>query len=134
MTMQTDWNRFAEEVQRALWNALSPTDGPHEIISGGADGADAMAKRYAHARGWPYREFPADWKKWGKAAGILRNRDIVRHADQVIAFWDGESRGTAHTIETANREGVRKRSRTNDGNPHRSSNSFTLSLRVESSD
>jgi hypothetical protein len=102
----TDYDRFRSEVTRHTWNVFSEQDDPHEIVSGGAAGTDAMAERYAKERGWPLTVFPADWKTWGKAAGILRNRDIVRHADQVIAFWDGHSRGTAHTIETARREGV----------------------------
>lgn len=102
----TDWPIFCEHVTRELWNPLADSDGPHEIISGGASGADALAKRYAESRGWPYTEFPADWEKWGKAAGLIRNRDIVRAADRVIAFWDGESRGTAHTIATAKTEAV----------------------------
>jgi hypothetical protein len=102
----TDWQEFHTALTRELWNAFSDSDGPHEIISGGALGTDAMARRYAETRRWPYTEFPADWKTWGKAAGILRNRDIVRHADRVIAFWDGVSRGTAHTIETAKKERV----------------------------
>lgn len=102
----TDYARFRTEVARYCWDAFAEKDEPREIVSGGASGTDAMAERYAAERGWPLAVFPADWKTWGKAAGILRNRDIVRHADRVIAFWDGQSRGTAHTIETARREGV----------------------------
>jgi hypothetical protein len=101
-----DYALLRSEVGRHCWNYFGTRDEPREIISGGASGADALAERYAKERGWPFRAFPADWKKWGKAAGILRNRDIVRAADMVIAFWDGISRGTAHTIETAKREAV----------------------------
>jgi hypothetical protein len=101
-----DYALLRDEVTALCWNHFGTEDEPREIISGGAAGADTIAERYAKERGWPFRVFPADWQKWGKAAGIIRNRDIVRNADQVIAFWDGKSRGTAHTIETAKREGV----------------------------
>lgn len=102
----TDYERFSAEVDAVCWDLFSEHDEPREIVSGGATGTDSLAERYARDRGWPLRVFPADWKTWGKAAGILRNRDIVRNADHVVAFWDGSSRGTAHTIETAKKEGV----------------------------
>lgn len=73
------------------------------IISGGANGADALAKKYAIERFLPYIEFPAEWYKYGKSAGFIRNQTIVDNCDMVLAFWDGESRGTADTIEKAKR-------------------------------
>ena len=83
-----------------------------EIVSGGARGADSLAERYAHERGLPIRVFPAEWDRhgrlfpaeWnrhGKAAGMIRNREIVAAADEVVAFWDGRSRGTQQAIEFA---------------------------------
>lgn len=72
-----------------------------EVISGGARGADALVERYARERGLPIREFAADLDTHGKSAGFLRNRDIVAAADEVVAFWDGRSRGTQHAIELA---------------------------------
>ena len=44
------------------------------IVSGGARGADALAKRYAVDRGYCYMEFPADWDTYGRRAGYIRNR------------------------------------------------------------
>ena len=69
-----------------------------EIVSGGARGADALAKKYAELNGITYTEFPANWEKYGRSAGFRRNRDIVIYSDKTIAFWDGISKGTAHTI------------------------------------
>jgi len=46
-----------------------------------------------------------DWATFGKAAGYIRNRQIVADADRVVAFWDGHSRGTKSTIGIANRQG-----------------------------
>ncbi len=75
-----------------------------EIISGGAQGADSLAKRYARQYlNIEYKEHPAEWGKFGKPAGFIRNQTIVDNCDMVLAFWDGESRGTADTIEKAKR-------------------------------
>lgn len=73
-----------------------------EIISGGAKGADSLAKKYARQYlNIKYTEFPAEWNKYGKSAGFIRNQQIIDNCDLLLAFWDGESRGTADTIEKA---------------------------------
>ena len=76
------------------------------IISGGAKGADRLAEVYADANGIPKKIFPAQWGTHGRAAGMIRNKDIVDASDLVIAFWDGASRGTKHTIEYSKKKGV----------------------------
>ena len=68
------------------------------IVSGMARGADAMGHRFAQNNGVRVYEFHADWSK-GKAAGFMRNEDMGRFADGLLAFWDGHSRGTAHMID-----------------------------------
>ena len=70
-----------------------------EIISGGARGADACAKAYALAHHIAYREFLPDYTRYGRGAPIVRNRLIVEAADEVIAFWNGTSRGTRSVID-----------------------------------
>jgi len=72
-----------------------------EIISGGAKGADSLAKRFAKDYDAEYTEFPADWDKYGKSAGFRRNQSIIDACDMVLAFWDGKSRGTQDSIEKA---------------------------------
>lgn len=79
---------------------------PTSIICGEARGADTLGKRYAQERGIPVQSFPADWDSYGKRAGYLRNEEMARHADALIAFWDGMSRGTGNMIEIANRMGL----------------------------
>lgn len=69
------------------------------IVSGGASGADQLAERYAAERGIPTIIHYADWERYGKSAGMLRNSYIVRDATHVYAFWDGKSRGTKNTID-----------------------------------
>lgn len=69
------------------------------VVSGGARGADTLAERYAQERGLQMIVFPAEWKKYGRRAGFIRNVDIIRECDVCFAFWDGESHGTQHDIE-----------------------------------
>ena len=72
-----------------------------KIISGSAKGADSLAERYALGHGIELLIFKPDWKKYGRGAGPIRNRDIVDAADLVIAFWDGKSKGTKSALDYA---------------------------------
>lgn len=47
------------------------------------------------------REFPANWSRWGKRAGFIRNKEMVDNADALICLWDGTSRGTKMTLDLA---------------------------------
>lgn len=69
------------------------------IVSGMARGADALGYQFAHKHGIQVYEFHANWNKYGKRAGFIRNEEMGNAADGLLAFWDGESKGTAHMIE-----------------------------------
>lgn len=71
------------------------------IVSGGARGADKLAERFAAEHGLPVQVFKADWDTWDVRAGYMRNITIVNTADEVVAFWNGKSKGTRHTIDLA---------------------------------
>jgi len=71
------------------------------LISGGAKGADSLGERWAKENEIPTQIFYPDWDKHGKSAGYIRNKDIVANADLIIAFWDGVSKGTKHSIDIA---------------------------------
>ena len=71
------------------------------IVSGTARGADTLGEQYAHERGYAVERYPADWKHDGKAAGPIRNSQMAAHADALVAFWEGKSRGTRDMIEKA---------------------------------
>lgn len=71
------------------------------IISGCARGADTLGLRYASENAFDVEEYPADWNKYGKKAGYMRNVEMAENADALIAFWDGESKGTKHMIDIA---------------------------------
>lgn len=75
------------------------------VVSGGAQGVDSVAERAARSRGLQVVIFAADWKQYGKKAGLRRNYDIVQEAEWIYAFWDGISTGTAHTIKVAREQG-----------------------------
>lgn len=71
------------------------------ILSGHCSGVDLMAERYAAENGITLEIFPANWAKYGRAAGPVRNKQMVERADAVIAFWDGKSKGTASLLQYA---------------------------------
>ena len=75
------------------------------IISGGAKGVDSLAASHAKDNGIELVVFRPDYAKYGKGATFIRNRQIIDNADMVLAFWDGESKGTKYTIEYAIKKG-----------------------------
>ena len=71
------------------------------ILSGACRGADQLGERYAEEKGYPLLRFRADWANYGRTAGPIRNREMVRQCDVVICFWDGKSKGTHSLIRCA---------------------------------
>jgi hypothetical protein len=77
-----------------------------EIVSGGARGIDSDARAYAQAHGIPLKEFLPEYEKYGRSAPLKRNLLIIEYADVVLAFWDGQSRGTKYVIDHCREMGV----------------------------
>jgi len=77
-----------------------------EIVSGGAKGVDTCARQYANANGIKLTEFLPDYKRYGRGAPLKRNLEIIAYADVVLAFWDGESRGTKYVIDNCKKQGI----------------------------
>lgn len=75
------------------------------IVSGMAPGADSLAVDFAKKHGVELHPMPADWRKYGKAAGFRRNAEMAAFADGLLAFWDGASKGTKHMIDTMQKLG-----------------------------
>lgn len=71
------------------------------IISGTAKGADKLGERYAREKDYDLIQLPAEWDKYGKKAGYLRNVEMANIADAVVLFWDGKSNGTKHMLDIA---------------------------------
>ncbi len=93
----TDEILLIETLVRLAWPIT-------EVISGGAFGADRLGEAWAARHGIPVRRFPADWTRYGKGAGPVRNREMVLAADALVAFWDGRSAGTRNMIELARKQ------------------------------
>lgn len=72
-----------------------------EVVSGTAKGADLLGEKYAKEQDIPIKQFPADWNRYGKRAGFLRNVEMAEYGERLIAFWDGESKGTKMMIDEA---------------------------------
>jgi hypothetical protein len=71
-----------------------------EVVCGQARGADSIGEDWAELHGIKVVPFPADWDKYNKAAGPIRNTQMAHYADMLLAFWDGKSKGTGHMINT----------------------------------
>lgn len=89
-----DYKYMYEQLDNCPWNIT-------EVVSGTAKGADQRGERWAGHKNIPVTKFPAKWDEYGKGAGYVRNLEMAEYADALIAFWDGESRGTNHMIEIA---------------------------------
>lgn len=76
-----------------------------EIVSGGAKGINILAKNYAAKNNYRYTEFLPDYEKYGKAAPLKRNDEIIDYADIVLALWGGKSKGTKYVIDKCKKIG-----------------------------
>ena len=97
----SDYSLLSRKLDKILSNQSDVT-----IVSGGAQGADALAERYAKERGYDLQVFHANWNKFGKSAGFKRNAKMWEYLTEVadaehrgcVCFWDGSSKGTAHNF------------------------------------
>lgn len=76
-----------------------------EIVSGGAVGVDSCAAEYAKENGIKLTAFLPQYERYGHAAPIIRNKEIVDYADKVIVFWNGKSKGSLSVIKYAEKTG-----------------------------
>lgn len=78
------------------------------VIEGQARGADTLSREYAERQGIPVLSFPAQWDIHGKAAGPIRNLQMLKEGkpDYVVAFLAKDSRGTKHMIGIAQKAGI----------------------------
>lgn len=71
------------------------------VVSGGCKGGDMIGERYTKENLLCIERYPAEWNKYGKRAGPIRNESMASVADLVICFWDGKSKGTKSMIQYA---------------------------------
>ena len=102
-------SRFCDNIIKPLENSFSKIT----IISGNALGTDRMGEEYAKQRNYNLIIFPAKWFEFGKKAGPIRNSQMADYAISdnaealLIAFWNGESKGTADMINKAKNKNMK---------------------------
>lgn len=99
-----DEARMEYEVFSLMQSGFIPHDEP-TLVCGMAIGADLCAHNLWNRYKCPILKMPADWKGLGRSAGYIRNVWMAEEADALLAFWNGQSRGTKHMIETMTRKG-----------------------------
>jgi hypothetical protein len=94
-------------------NELKYNNSKCEIISGNAFGADRLGELFAKENSYNLKIFPANWEKYGKSAGYVRNQQMIEYVKDnpekgyLIVFWDEKSRGTKNTIDLARKYNIR---------------------------
>lgn len=104
-----DYTTLSKTLDKVLYGKVEDIPDDVTIIQGGAKGADFLAKVYCYCFGWggiSCEEYPADWKKYGRAAGHIRNQQMLDEGkpDLVVAFPGG--RGTADMMSKAKAHGI----------------------------
>ena len=103
---------FEEILKDELTLVISAWEAGHgqitHIVEGGARGVDQMAKHFASVLEVPFTEAPADWDRYGNAAGHRRNEEMAAlpEVGGLITLWNGTSPGTRGMIEIARAKGI----------------------------
>lgn len=103
-----DKDTFYKEVDEILtdWGL---TNDWIEIVEGGARGTDYLASLYAKDRGISHKQFKANWDKYGKSAGPIRNKEMAEYCQGQygISFWDGKSKGTENMLNNCDKYDIK---------------------------
>jgi hypothetical protein len=95
-----DFNNY--ELLKETMDKIIGEETDITIISGCARGADKLGERYAEERKYKLELYPAEWDKFGRASGYIRNRSMALNGEVCVVFWDGQSKGTQHMINLSN--------------------------------
>lgn len=106
-----DYDRL-ESTMNEVMSKIAPWRDVIEIVSGHCEGADQLGELYAKNHNLPCKVFPAQWKKFGKAAGPIRNSEMVKYASEaempvVVAFRSPRTKGTNDTVKKATKQGFK---------------------------
>ena len=107
-----DYDRLKDEIDNISTRVRKRYVKSIEIVSGHCAGADQLGERYAEERGYPCKVFPAYWKKYGRAAGPIRNSEMIKYASEVevpvvVAFRSPRTMGTNDTVKKAQHKGFK---------------------------
>ena len=106
-----DYNRMRSTIDGVIAEIGSSVTAV-EIVSGHCAGADQLGEKYAEEHGYPCKVFPANWEKHGRAAGPIRNSEMIKYASEaevpvVVAFRSPRTRGTNDTVKKATKKGFK---------------------------
>ena len=107
-----DYQLLKTSMKSVLRQTYFPQISKIEIVSGTARGADQLGEKFAKEFNLEVKRFPAAWDLYGKRAGRIRNEEMAKYAISdgayglLVAFWDGESRGTKSMIDLAREHGL----------------------------
>jgi hypothetical protein len=106
-----DYDRMKDEIDKVIarFNRYAQEI---EIVSGHCEGADQLGEKYAEECGYPCKVFPANWEKYGRSAGPIRNSEMIKYASEVnvpvvVAFRSPRTKGTNDTIKKATKKGFK---------------------------
>lgn len=102
-----DYDIVRKAIYNALWDWRWTYESVTEVVSGTAFGVDRLGEMWAVRNNKKIAYFPANWDKYGKKAGYMRNAEMANYADALIAIWDGKSRGTKMMIDLAKKKGLK---------------------------
>jgi SLOG family YspA-like protein len=95
-----------EMMDKVLWDMFAGRITEHTFLVGKARGADTVGEAAVRYCGCDVEEYPADWNQYGKRAGFIRNEEMAKAGNVLVAFWDGISKGTWDMIERALSHGL----------------------------
>lgn len=101
-----------ESVMNEVMSKIEPWSDVIEIVSGHCEGADQLGELYASNYGLPCKVFPAQWEKYGRSAGPIRNSEMVKYASEavmpvVVDFRSPRTKGTNDTVRKATKLGFK---------------------------
>jgi len=96
----SDYNIIVNAIKNSNFNI-------EEVISGNARGVDKLGEKWAIENNIKLKIFPANWNKFGKSAGYIRNVEMADYANSLIAIWDGKSKGTKMMIAQGKVKGLK---------------------------
>ncbi len=95
----TNYDLVENYIETAPWR-------PAVVISGDAAGVDTLAARWAEAKGIKVEHYPAEWDRYGRRAGFIRNSRMADVAEALLLIWDGKSPGSAMMKKIAAAKGL----------------------------
>ena len=101
----SDYDFLARTMDRLLYEVTDDIT----VVCGMARGADSLGEKYATEKNYAIDYHQAEWSQFGRGAGYRRNIKMAECSDALVAFWDGDSKGTKHMIETAQKHGLKTR-------------------------